>query len=329
MSLGGRRHTRLGPFAAYLLVVFFLVTLNFFLPRALPGQPIAALSDPRSQSFVGDNATRTKVEGYYGLDRPLPEQFGNYLTGLARGDLGTSIRYNRPVTAVLGGAVGWSALLVGTALLLATGVGMVAGVHSGWRRGRSADRRLLGLFLALDNLPVFLLATAVVFLFSVKLGWVPLSGARTPFSDYGPPRRVLDIGWHLALPAVVMALQFATFQYLVMRSSMVGELGSEYLVLGRAKGLSERRLKYAYAARNALLPSVTVAALQLGFAVTAAVFVERVFSYPGLGRLMFESVAERDYPAMQGCFLVLAVAVVSANFLADLAYRRLDPRTTA
>jgi peptide/nickel transport system permease protein len=126
-----------------------------------------------------------------------------------------------------------------------------------------------------------------------------------------------------------MALGFATFQYLVMRAAMVGELGSDYLQLGRAKGLSERTLKYRYAARNALLPSVTVAALQVGFAVTAAVFVERVFAYPGLGGLMFESVGDRDYPTMQGCFLVLAVAVVSANLLADVAYRRLDPRTVA
>ncbi len=329
MGVGGRRR-RIGSVAAYLLVVFFLVTLNFFLPRALPGQPIERLSNPRSQSFVGDDATRAKVDRYYGLDRPVLEQYGSYLSGLARGDLGTSVRYSRPVTAILGGALGWSALLVGTALALATGVGMVAGVHSGWRRGRSADRRLLGLFLALDGIPVFFLATALLFLFSVTLGWFPLSGARTPFSDtYGPLRRVADVAQHLALPAAVMALQFATFQYLVMRSSMVGELGSEYLTLGRVKGLAERRLKYRYAARNALLPSITVAALQLGFAVTAAIFVERVFSYPGIGRLMFESVADRDYPVMQGCFLVLALTVVTANFLTDLAYRRLDPRTTA
>jgi peptide/nickel transport system permease protein len=330
MSLGGRRTGPgpLGPLAAYLLVVFFLVTLNFVLPRALPGDPIPALTDARSESFVGDDATRTKVERYYGLDRPALEQYGDYMGGLAHGDLGTSIRYNRPVTEVVGARLGWTALLVGTALGLATGVGMLAGVHSGWRRGRPADRRLLGLFLALDNFPVFFLASVVAIMFAVKLGWFPLSGARTPFSEeYGPVQKAVDVADHLVLPAIVMALQFATFQYLVMRASMVGELGSDYLLLGRAKGLAERTLKYRYAARNALLPSVTVAALQLGFAVTAAVFVERVFAYPGIGRLMFESVSDRDYPMMQGCFLVLAVAVVTANFATDLAYRRLDPRT--
>lgn len=329
MTRSGRR-VKLGPLAAYLLVVFFLVTLNFFLPRALPGDPIPALSDPGSETFVADDATRTEVERYYGLDRPLLDQYADYLRDLAHADLGTSIRYNRPVRKLLGERLGWTALLVGTALLAATAIGMLAGVHSGWRRGRGSDTRLLALFLALDNFPVFFLASIAAYLFAVKLGWFPLGGARTPFAgSFAPLAQVGDVARHLALPAAVMALQFAGFQYLVMRSSMVGELGSRYLLLGRAKGLPEPLLKYRYAARNALLPSVTVAALQLGSAVTAAVFVERVFAYPGVGRLMFESVSERDYPAMQGCFLAIAVAVVTLNYLSDVALRRLDPRISA
>ena len=141
--------------------------------------------------------------------------------------------------------------------------------------------------------------------------------------------RATDLAHHLVLPATVLALQFMTYQFLVMRASMVGELGSDYLLLGRAKGLTDRVLKYRYAARNALLPSVTVIGLQLGWAITAAIFVEAVFAYPGVGRLMFGSVADRDYPVMQGCFLILTLIVVTANFLADLAYSRLDPRAFA
>ena len=316
-----------GPLASYALVVFFLLTLNFFLPRALPGKPIAALSDPSAETYVSEKSTRAKVERYYHLDQPLVKQYGDYLGGLARGDLGTSIHYNAPVARVIGDRIGWTLLLVGAALTLATAVGMLGGVLSGWRRGRPLDRGLLGVFLTIDTFPVFFVASTAAYVLAVQLGWFPLSGARTPFSESdGLLREAADVAHHLVLPATVLALQFLTYQFLVMRSSMIAELGSDYLLLGRAKGLSDRALKYRYAARNALLPSVTVAGLQLGFAITAAIFVESVFAYPGLGRLMFDAVADRDYPTMQGCFLVLTLVVVTANFLADLLYRRLDPR---
>ena len=322
-----RRRRWLGPLASYVLVVFFLLTLNFFLPRALPGKPIAALSDPSAETYVSEATTRAKVERYYHLDQPLLEQYGDYLGGLARGDLGVSIHYNAPVTRIIGDRIGWTLLLVGVGLTLATAVGMLGGVLSGWRRGRPLDRGLLGMFLAIDTFPVFFVASIAAYVLAVQLGWFPLGGARTPFAEsYGPLRQGADIAHHLVLPATVLALQFLTYQFLIMRSSMIAELGSDYLLLGRAKGLSDHVLKYRYAARNALLPSVTVAGLQLGFAITAAIFVESVFAYPGLGRLMFEAVADRDYPTMQGCFLILTLIVVTANFLADLLYRRLDPR---
>lgn len=296
----------------------------------MPGDPIAGLSDPRSSTFVSQDEKRAALERYYGLDRSLPDQYLHYLSGLASGDLGTSIHYNAPVISVIGNRLGWTLLLVGTALALATGIGMLAGIHSGWRRGRNVDRGMLAVFLVTDNFPVFFVASAVAYVLAVKLGWFPLSGARTPFSDsYGRLHRVTDVAHHLVLPAGVLALQFATYQFLVMRASMVGELGSDYLLLGRAKGLRDQVLKYRYAARNALLPSITVIGLQVGWAITAAIFVESVFAYPGVGRLMFGSVADRDYPTMQGCFLILTLVVLTANFLADVAHRRLDPRTSA
>jgi peptide/nickel transport system permease protein len=329
-ATGARRRARRTLIGSYAVLLFLLMSLNFALPRALPGQPIAALSDPRSELYVGDDARRAAVERYYGLDRPMGEQYARYLAGLVRGDLGTSIRYNAPVSEVIASRLPWSLLLLGTALVVATAVGMLGGIRSAWRRGRRTDRRLLTLFLAIDNMPVFFLASIAAYVLAVSLGWFPLSGARTPFSQtWGPLRQAVDIAHHLVLPATALALQLMGFQYLVMRASMVSELGSDHLLLGRAKGLSERVLKYRYAARNALLPAVTVFALQLGFAVTAAIFVESVFAYPGLGSLMVESVGERDYPTMQGVFLVLTVLVVGANLLADLLYRRLDPRLSA
>lgn len=312
---------------SYSAAVVLLVTLNFFLPRVLPGQPLAALSDPRSSTYVGDAERRAAVEEYYGLDRPLGEQFGGYLTGLARGDLGTSIRLNVPVQALLTERLPWTLLLVGSSLFVATLLGMFAGIQSGWRRGRSSDRGLLGLFVALDTVPLFFVASAAAYVFAVRLGWFPLSGGRTPFSDsWGLLRQAVDVAHHLVLPATIMALQFAALQFRVMRAGMVSELGSDHLALGRLKGLPEGRLKYRYAARNALLPAVSVLAVHLGFAVTAAVFVESVFAYPGLGRLLFESVASRDYPTMQGVFLLLSAIVLGANLGAELVYRRLDPR---
>lgn len=328
----GAARARLGPLAlvgAYVVTALVLVVVTFFLPRALPGQPLATLDDPQSPAYIGDDQRRQTVEAYYGLDQPLAEQFQRYVTGLATGDLGTSISQNVAVSRLLAQRLPWTLLLGGTALALATAAGMAAGIHSGWRRGRAADRRLLVGFITLDNVPVFFLASAAAYALAVRLGWFPLAGARTAFSgSWSPLAQAVDIAHHLVLPATVLAAQFAAFQYLVMRASMVGELGSSYLALGRAKGLAERTLKYRYAARNALLPTVSVLALQTGVVITGSIFVEAVFAYPGLGRLMFEAVGNRDYPTLQGVFLVFAAIVLTANLAADLAYRRLDPRVS-
>ncbi len=322
----GRRRVDL---LSYAVTVFLLVTLNFFLPRAMPGDPISSLEEPTSATYVRDDATRAALAEYYGLDEPLAVQYGQYLFGLARGDLGVSIRYNAPVSGLVRERLPRTLLLVGSALALATAVGLVAGVHSGWRRDRPLDRGLLSLFLALRNLPAFFLGSLALFVFSVKLGWFPLGGASTPFSESFPPlRRLADTAHHLALPASVMAAQFAAFQYLVMRASMVSELGSDYLALGRAKGLLERRLKYRHAARNAVLPVVSLVAVEVGFGFSISVLVETVFAYPGMGRLISDAVAFRDYPTLQACFLVLTLVVLAVNFLADVISGRLDPRTT-
>jgi len=209
-------------------------------------------------------------------------------------------------------------------------IGLPLGVHSGWKRGKRLDRGLLSFFLAVQNLPILILGAVVFVVFAAKLGIFPSRGATTAFSPYSGVAEVLDIARHLVLPTMLMAFDFLTYQYLVMRSSMVSELGSDYLLGGRAKGLSERRLKYRYAGRNALLPVVTVIGLQASVAVGAGlIIVERIFSYPGIGGYMFDAVFTRDYPAMQGAFLVLTVTVVTTNLAVDLLYRRLDPRTAA
>ena len=318
------------PVLSYVATVFLLVTFNFALPRLMPGDPIDALMAFGSPNYVQNDETRAELARYYGLDESLPEQYVHYLQGLARGDLGVSIRSRAPVAHELGDVVGWSLLLVVSATVVSMMISLPLGVHSGWKRGRRLDRGLLGFFLTVQNLPIFILGALVFVVFSAKLRLFPLGGATSGVGVYSGFAEVLDIARHLVLPTMLLAFDFLTYQYLVMRSSMVSELGSDYLLGGRAKGLSQRRLKYRYAGRNALLPVVTVIGLQASLAVGAGlIIVERIFSYPGVGGYMFEAVATRDYPAMQGAFLVLTVTVVTTNLLVDLLYRRLDPRTVA
>lgn len=319
------------PFVlAYLLSAWVLITLNFALPRALPGNPLDALADPSAPTYVQDSATRDALAAYYGLDRPLVSQYAHYLAGLARGDVGTSIRYNAPVSTLIRERLPWTVLLVVTAMTAATFAGVAAGTHSAWRRGRAVDRGLLAAFLGVRNLPVYFTGSMALFVFAVRLGWLPLAGARTAFmAPSGLLGTTGDVARHLVLPAGVLALQFAAGHFLLMRASMVTQLGADYLLLGRAKGVRERRLKYAYAARNAIPPVVTLIALQLGFAVTGSIFVETIFAWPGMGRLLFDAVVGRDYPTLQGCFLVLTLTVLTANLAADLLARRLDPRVAA
>ncbi len=324
--LPSRRRRRLGAAASYLGLLFVLITLNFALPRFMPGDPIDALIAQSSSNFTFGEPSRAALERYYGLDEPLPQQYAHYLGRLTRGDLGRSIVTNAPVSEEIARRLPWTLLLMGTSLLLATAIGILAGVHSGWRRGRSLDRTLLAGLLAVREFPAFLLASILLFVFAVKLGWLPLFGAETPFADFGFGGRIVDIAEHLLLPTLVLTVGLTAGTFLVMRAGIVNELGSDYLVLGRAKGLRERRLKYRYAARNALLPVLSLTALQLGFLVTGDVLIERVFAYPGLGNLLYASIGSRDYPTIQGVFLVVSVSVVTVNALTDVLYRRLDPR---
>ena len=318
----------MGSLAAYGVTVLFLVTLNFLLPRAMPGDPISTLKGFAAMTDVAEDPS-DELARYYGLDRPLAEQYGRYLGDLARGDLGTSIRHSAPVADLIAERLPWTLLLVFSAMALATAVGLVAGIHSGWRRDRPVDRALLTLFMGIRNFPAFFLGSLLLFVFAVKLRWFPLSGATTPFaeSSLGPLHRAVDVAHHLVLPALVLAVPFAAAQYLMMRAGMVGELGSDYLLAGRVKGLGERRLKYRYAARNAMLPVVTLVGTEVSFAVSLSLLVETVFAYPGVGRLISQSVAFRDYPVLQGSFLVLSLIVVSINALTGAVSARLDPRT--
>lgn len=312
---------------SYLITLWAVATVNFFLPRLLPGDPLMALLDPQSSDYVFDPETRAAVAAYYDLDRPILQQYGHYLWGIVAGDLGRSIRLNRPVAELIAGHLPWTLLLVGTALLLSSAMGLLAGAESAWRRGSWTDRLLTAGSLIVGNVPVYFLGTALLILFGARLRWLPLAGGRTPFARYDTPLdAVLDIGRHLVLPALTLTLSMVGAKFLLVRNSMVGILGEDFMLVARAKGLPEGRLKWGHGLRNAILPFVAHLAAHAGMAVTGAVFIETLFNYPGMGRLIFESVGARDYPVIQGVFLVVSAVVLTANLLADLLNARLDPR---
>ncbi len=317
-----RRHL-LRTAAQYAAVLFAALVLNFALPRLAPGDAIDYLLPPE-QAGALTPAQRTAILDQYGLDDPVSEQFGAYLSGIARGDLLVSVRFGRPVTSLLAERVGWTLLLVGGALVLSTTVGAVLGFRSAWRRGTRSDTGTLSAVMFLDALPPFFVGMVLLLVFSVQLGWFPTYGAVATGG-------VTGLAWlgevvkRAALPVATLGLAGLGPMYLIARSALVSELQEDYVLTAEAKGLSDRQVR-RHAARNALLPVSTVALVGLGTLVGGAAVVETVFSYPGLGRLIYESVLARDYPVLQGAFLLLIVTVVVANLLNDLAYPLLDPR---
>jgi peptide/nickel transport system permease protein len=321
--------TALRSVGLYALTMVAVVVVVFALPRAMPGDPVAALDDPDSSAFVTDPAVRDRVRAYYGLDRPLPEQFGHYVGRLTRGDLGFSIARKRPVASLLRAHLPWTLLLMGVAIVLASLLSFVAGVAATWRRGRIGDRSLMTGMTVAQAVPEYAMAAVLLIAFAVVLPIFPLSGARTPFEDHGTLGAALDVAKHLVLPAGALTLSLLGTKFLLVRNTMISALGADYMVLARAKGLPDRLLKYRHAGRNALLPFLTVVGIQAGYAVGGAVFVESVFAYPGMGTLILGSVEARDYPVLEATFLVLALVVLAVNLLLELVYARIDPRVGA
>jgi len=312
----------------YLVTMLAVVTVVFALPRAMPGTPLDALQDPSAGSALSPDV-RSHLLAYYGLDRPVAQQYGHYLSRLARGDFGWSTSRNVPVSSLIAAHLPWTLLLLGTSFALGAAASFVAGVAAAWRRGRPLDRVLVVTMTALRALPPYLLATLALIAFAVLLPLFPLTGARTPFVSYTTPLgTAADVGRHLVLPATVLGLTLLSTTFLLVRNATMSSLGQEYMVLGRAKGLSERLLKYRHAGRNALVPFVTALGVEAAFAVGFSIFVEVVFAYPGMGTLVLRGVETRDYPVLEAAFLVLAALVLAFNLAIELVSARLDPRTS-
>ncbi|MFC7621605.1 ABC transporter permease [Microlunatus sp. GCM10028923] len=301
------------------LTVWFAVTVTFLMLRLLPGDPALALA---STNMTAE--TRAAILASYGLDQPLPVQYGLYLGQLLQGNLGISFTQQIPVADVLLARLPWTLLLAGTALVLTVVIGIPLGVLAASRRGGLLDRAVQIFGVTGQSIFVPSLAVLLLFLFGLRLGWLPIGGAY----DTG----VYGTAWygnvlrHLILPAVsLMLIQLGSY-VLTMRSTLIEALGEDYVTLARANGLSPARVLWKHALRNALLPATTLIGLQLGFLVGGAVLTETVFAYPGIGRVIYEAVTQLDYAVLQGAFLLLALTVVAANMITDLVYGFLDPR---
>ncbi|CAB4958408.1 MAG: ABC transporter permease subunit [Actinobacteria bacterium] len=309
-----------------LVMLFAIVTFNFFLFHVIPGDPIRLIA--RSQKLSPGQVDALRVQ--YGLDGSLLEQYWRYLTKLAHGDLGYSFSLKEPVGDIIGRALWNTVLLLTVSTCIVVAVGILIGVFAGARQGRKSDSGTVVGSLVLWSLPTFWVGILLVFTFSAWFRVLPTSGITTPNAVYANSAVYwTDVARHLVLPTVTLAIVDIAFFIIITRTSVVEAMSEDYMLTARGKGLSQRRMVWRHAFRNALLPVLTASVLYISALVAGAIQVEVVFSWPGMGLLTYNSVLSRDYPVLEACFLVTAVAVLVANFLADSVYRLVDPRVRA
>jgi peptide/nickel transport system permease protein len=317
-----------GHLTRFALLLATVVVVNFLLPRLLPGSPLSGAGEG-AVAFLPSQTLR-EIRRAYGLDQPLAVQFVAYLDGLRRGDLGRSLATHRPVAAMIGERLPWTLGLMGGAVLLAATIGAALGTAAAWRPHGWKARLAEPVVVGVGALPEFLVAMALIV--GLGTGWklFPVGGATAPFltaaGAAGWLRAVWDVLAHAALPGATLVVALAPAFFLLSRNALVAVLGERYLLTARGKGLGEGRILW-HAWRNALPPVLTLLGLRLAFAVTGAALVERIFAYPGIGLLLFEAVVRRDYPVIQGVFLIASVVIVTTNVVLDLVAAWLDPRT--
>jgi peptide/nickel transport system permease protein len=311
----------------YLVAFWACVTLNFLLPRFMPGDPISRMMSQSQGRMSPDQVAQ--LQRLFGLDDSgLLVQYLNYWKSVFTGQLGVSIsRFPTPVTDVIASQIGWTLLLGGTALIIAVILGNFLGIVAAWRRGGFVDSTLPPILVFLGSFPYFFLAMGALYLFGVVLGWFPLRHAFTAgMTPEWSANFILDVVWHLVLPVSTIVIVSIGGWMLAMRNTMITTTSEDYIVMAEAKGLKPSRIMMRYAARNATLPAVTAVGMAIGFVVGGALLTEVVFAYPGLGYQLLTAVTSLDYPLMQGIFLTITVAVLVANFIVDIIYVRLDPR---
>ncbi|HEV7346452.1 MAG TPA: ABC transporter permease [Devosia sp.] len=313
--------------AFYLAAFMAAATINFFLPRMMPGDPIEIMFASAGSELSLENLNALKLTFGF-IDAPMPQQYLAYLKSVFTGDLGVSIKYfPLPVTELLGRALVWTLGLMGLATVVSFALGSLLGVMAAWRRGTRFDSAVSLAAIFSSSVPAVVVSLIVLFVFGYQLGWFPNGYAADPMLDPALDwAYVSSVIYHGTLPMLTLVIVLTGGFAVTMRNNMINLLGEDYIVMGRAKGLAESRVMLWYAARNALLPTVSSLAIAIGTVLGGSLITEVVFNYPGLGNTLYQAILARDYPVIQGQLLIMTGAMLLANLAVDLSYVLLDPR---
>lgn len=303
-------------------LLFGVIIVVFTLVQLSPGDPVQALVGdfPASEEYI------EQIRHEYGLDKPAWQQLALYISNVVQGNLGYSFANRQPVLNLIFQRLGNTLLLTISAMSFAAIVGILAGVIASRRPRSLLDNLVTSGTLFGFSIPVFWLGQILIILFAVQLGWFPAQGMRTVRADYQGLDHILNVAWHLTLPALALSMRYLGLNARMTRTSMLEVMGKDYIITAKAKGISENRLIFRHGLRNALLPIVTVIGYNFGFALSGSALVETVFAWPGMGRLLYDSLTTRDTPVILGIFLAVAIMAILANLITDIVYAILDPR---
>jgi peptide/nickel transport system permease protein len=310
----------LGMVIAFGLTALVMIYLSYLLPRLLPGDFVTSMYSSSQVTLTAEQ--EAELRAYY-TEEP---GFYRYLARLAGLDWGYSYAFLTPVSTLFFSALPWTLLLLGTAHIVSMFIGFVVGVETAWRRNSRLEKGMVSFMTILEGVPEISTGVILLVLFALHLEWFPAAGANTAYAELSSCAWLIDIGHHLVLPLATLVIAYFPGNFLLARNSMVTVIKQAYITTARAKGLPARRVRYAHGARNALLPLVTRFGLRLAFMITGALVVERIFSYPGLGTLLFNAIKARDLPVIQSVALISSLMVLAIILGLEIIYRIIDPR---
>ncbi|MFO8088982.1 MAG: ABC transporter permease [Desulfatiglandaceae bacterium] len=318
MRIISKRH--LNAVLGYLAAALVMIYLSYCLPGLLPGDFVTAMYSGSDVTL--SSGQEAELRAFY----TEKKSFGGYLVDLMSLEWGDSFAYRVPVSKLFLEALPWTLLLMGCAHVFSMFFGFIAGVEAAWRRGSFTEKLGVGVMTVLQGVPEIGSGVLLLLVFALNLGWFPAGGAETAYADQSASAKTLDLFLHLVLPLATLILAYFPGNFLLARASMVMILKQRFIQTARAKGLKAVRIRYAHAARNALIPVVTRFGLRFAFMITGALVVETIFSYPGLGTLLFNAISMRDLPLIQAVVLISSLMVLAVNLMLELSYTRLDPR---